>query len=246
MGNTAVAQSPGNDCGLTAVRLLLNDYERLLLTMSIGHPMRKLRLVLSALVIVCSPFTATAQVDFASSDVFLKATLEGGGRLSLEARGDLNGDGLDDWAGVIERRKTDSSSTSQLYVLLRLPQGGYRVAEKSKEEKIAGMGCCWVEDLKISRSSIYIQNNAKTAGTMEAATHQFKLHEGEWRLIGVRIFYLDVSSDASTETDMNLLTGSVIEKRQKGENKPMTKSRRKRFATHLLKDFDFFNGFGIG
>ena len=191
------------------------------------------------------PFTTAAQVDFASIDVFLKSTLEGGDRLGIEAKGDLNGDGLDDWAGVIERRKSNSSSTSQLYVLLRLPQGGYRVADESKEETIAGMGCCWVEDLKISRSSIYIQNNAKTAGTMEAATHQFKLYRGEWRLIGVRIFHLDIGSDASTETDVNLLTGSVIEKRQKGENKPMTKTHRKRFPTRLLKDFDFSNGFGI-
>ncbi|MET0621819.1 MAG: hypothetical protein ABW250_02455 [Pyrinomonadaceae bacterium] len=207
--------------------------------------MHALSLVLSAVVILWGPFNTVAQADFSSLDVFLKSTLEGEDRLSLEARGDLNGDGLDDWAGVIERRKADSSSTSQLYVLLRLPQGGYRVAEKSKEERIAGMGCCWVEDLKISRSSIYIQNNAKTAATMEAATHQFKLHRGEWRLIGVRIFYLDVGSDDSTETDMNLLTGSVVEKRQKGEHKPTTKSRRRRFATRLLKDFDFSNGFGV-
>lgn len=224
----------------------MNDYEKLLLTMSIANTMRKLCLALSTLIILWCPFTTSAQVDFASLDVFLKSTLEGEDRLSLAASGDLNGDGLEDWAGVIERRKSDSASTSQLYVLLRSPQGGYRVAVKSKEERIAGMGCCWVEDLKISRSSIYIQNNAKTAGTMEAATHQFKLYQGEWRLIGVRIFYLDVGSDASTETDMNLLTGSVIEKRQKGENEPMTKSRRKGFATHLLKDFDFSNGFGIG
>ena len=212
---------------------------------NIGNTMRKLCLVLPLLVILWCPFTTAAQVDFASVDGFLKSTLAGEDRLSLEAKGDLNGDGLEDWAGVIERRKSDASSTSQLYVLLRLPQGGYRVAEKSKEEQIAGMGCCWVEDLRISRSSIYVQNNAKTAGTMEAATHQFKLHQGEWRLIGVRVFHLEVSSDDSTETDMNLLTGSVIEKRQKGENKPTIKRRRQRFATHLLKDFNFSNGFGI-
>jgi hypothetical protein len=223
----------------------LNDYEKPLLTMSIGNLMRKLCFVISSLIVLSCPFTAAAQADFAGIDVFLKSTLKGEDRLSLEARGDLNGDGLEDWTGVLERRKSDSSSTTQLYVLLRLPQGGYRVAEKSKEEKIAGMGCCWVEDLKISRSSIYIQNNAKTAATMEAATHQFKLYQGKWRLIGVKIFYLEIDSDASTETDINLLTGSVIEKRQKGENKPLTKSRRKRFATYLLQDFDFFNGFGI-
>ncbi len=208
--------------------------------------MRKLCLVLPALVILSCPPAAAAQADFASIGDFRTSTLEGDDRLSLEARGDLNGDGLDDWAGVIERRKSDSPSTSQLYVLLRLPRGGYRVAERSKEAPIAGTGCCWVEDLKISRSSIYVQNNAKTGGTMEAATHQFKLHRGEWRLIGVRIFYLDLAADDSTETDMNLLTGSVIEKRQKGENKPAARTRRKRFAARLLKDFDFFNRFGVG
>jgi hypothetical protein len=36
----------------------------------------------------------------------------------------------------------------------------------------------------------------------------------------------------------------VIEKRQKGESKPITKSRRQKVSTHLLKDFDFSNGFG--
>ncbi len=43
---------------------------------------------------------------------------------------------------------------------------------------------------------------------------------------------------------MNLLTGSVIEKTRKGENKPMTIGRHKRFATYLLKDFEFFDVFG--
>ena len=80
---------------------------------------------------------------------------------------------------------------------------------------------------------------------MEAATHQFKLYKGEWRLVGLRIYYTDLAKDTSTETDMNLLTGAVIEKRQKGEGRPSTKRSRKRFTTSLLKDYDFSNGFGI-
>jgi hypothetical protein len=185
-------------------------------------------------------------VDFPSTDAFLKSTLKGEDRLNVEARGDLNGDGLEDWAGVIERKKSDSSRTSQLYVLLQLHQGGYRVAEKSKEEENSGTGCCYVESLDINRSSIYIQDNAKSGNTMEAATHQFKLYQGQWRLIGVRLHLVDVSSDASTETDLNLLTGSAIEKKQKGESKPVTRSRRQKIATYLLKDFDFDNWFGTG
>lgn len=206
--------------------------------------MRQLCLVLSALVILWCPFATASQADFSSTDAFLKSTLKGEDRLSLEARGDLNDDGLEDWAGVIERKRSDASSTSQLYILLRLREGGYRVAEKSKEEVNAGTGCCWVEDLEIRRSSVYIQNNAKTGSTMEAATHQFKLHKGEWRLIGLKIYYTDLSADTSTDTDMNMLTGSVIEKRQKGEGKPITRNRRQKISTYLLKDFDFSNGFG--
>jgi hypothetical protein len=214
------------------------------LTVSIGNTLRRLRLLLLALVILWSPLTAAAQGDFSSTDAFLKSTLKGEDKLSAEARGDLNGDGLEDWAGVILRQKPDSSQTYQLYVLLQSGRNAYRVAEKSKEAPVAGAGCCWVEDLRISRSSIYIQNNAKTASTMEAATHQFKLYKGEWRLVGVKIYYTDLSSEASTDTDMNLLTGEVIEKRQKGESKPATRRRRQKFSTHLLKNFDFYNGFG--
>lgn len=200
---------------------------------------------ISALIVLWCAIPATAQDEFPSSGAFVKSILKAKSDLSTEAKGDLNGDGLADWAGVVRREKGDFLSTYQLYVLLRSPGGGYRVAETSTEAEIPGMGCCWVEDLRIARSSIYIQNNAKTAATMEAATHQFKLHRGQWRLIGVRIYYIDHSTDISTETDVNLLTGLVIEKKQKGERRPTTTRRSKKFALRLLKDFDFLNGFGI-
>ena len=80
---------------------------------------------------------------------------------------------------------------------------------------------------------------------MEAATHQFKLYKNEWRLIGVKIYFVDHSTDMSTETDMNLLTGAVIEKKWRGERSLSTKQRKKVFGRFLLKDFDFFNGFGV-
>lgn len=209
--------------------------------------MRRHRLVLSTLVILWCPFTAASQVDLSNVDAFLKSTLKGEDRLDMDAKGDLNSDGLEDWAGVIERKKPDPSRTSQLYVLLQLRQGGYRVAEKSKEEEIAGTGCCYVESLEIRNSSIYIQNNTKTGNTMDATTHQFKLYQGKWRLIGIKTSLTDFNSDTYTDTDMNLLTGAVIEKRQKGdEGKPITRSLRKKFAISLLKNYDFDNWFGTG
>jgi hypothetical protein len=228
--------------------ILRGAYERKVVKvdagLKIGNTMNILGLILSTLVILWWPFATASQAEFSSIDAFLKANLKAEDKLSLEARGDLNGDGLEDWAGVIERQKSEHERTTQLYALLRLGQGGYRVAEKSQEEPISGAGCCWVEDLEITRSSVYIQNNAKDGDNMRTATHQFKLHQGEWRLIGVRITDLEISSDTSIETDMNLLTGAVIEKRQKGENKPLTKSRRQKFSASLLKDYDFSHTFG--
>jgi hypothetical protein len=185
------------------------------------------------------------QTGFPSVQAFLKQNLTGESSLSVEAKGDLNNDGREDWAGVILREQGDFNRTNQLYVLLRQPDGGFRVAEKSREEQIAGMGCCWVEDVKIDRSSIYIQNNAKTAVTMEAATHQFKFYKNQWRLVGVKIVYTNQSTDAASETAINFLTGAVIEKKWKGEDKPTIKRRKKKFGRFLLKDFDFFNGFGV-
>jgi hypothetical protein len=217
-----------------------------LLTLGIGNTVNHLRLVLPALFILWCPFSTSAQVEFSSIDAFLKSTLKGEDRLSVGAKGDLNGDRLKDWAGVIHRQQVDSSPTYQLYVLLRLRQGSYYVAEKSIEEEIPGAGCCWVENLEIRRSSIYIQNNAKTVSIMEAVTHQFKLYQGGWRLVGIRIHHTDFSPDAlaTIETDINLLTGSVIEKRREDDNKPVIKNQRKKYATYLLKDFDFSTRFG--
>lgn len=211
----------------------------------------KFCLILTVLVsfLFCpSTFAVAAQElppPFASPEAFLKTTLKTDDT-SVEARGDLNGDGLADWAGVIHRARPDFGSTDQLYVLLRVAPSGYRLAEKSTEAEIPGMGCCWLEDLSIRNGSIYVQNNAKTCCTMEAVTHQFKLYKGKWRLVGVRIYNTDTDpeSQMTTETDMNLLTGWVIETKTKDGRKPIPQRRRRRFSTHLLKDFDFLNQFG--
>jgi hypothetical protein len=209
--------------------------------------MRQLSLLISILAISWCPVATFAQTNFPDIDSFVKSLLKDQDRLSLKARGDLNSDGLEDWAGVIHRQTSDSAPTYQLYVLLRIRDGGYRVAEKSQQAEIPGMGCCWLEDLQIRRGSIYIQNNAKDASTMEAATHQFKLHRGKWRLVGLTIYLTDHSPEAlmTRDTEMNLLTGAVVEKKQKGDSKPVTQRRHKKFATYLLKDFDFSNSLGI-
>ena len=197
--------------------------------------------------LLCSCFSAFAQENFPSVDAFLKATLRDGEQLTNSAKGDLNGDATEDWVGVIHGRPEDGAPTYQLFLLVRGADGGYRIAAQTEKAEIAGMGCCWLEDLTIKRGSIYIQNNAKTAATMEAATHQFKWYKGEWRLVGVRIYLTDHTpgAESTTDTDMNVLTGLVIEKHQKGDHRPVSTRRTKKFVVAYLRDFDFSNGFGI-
>ena len=193
-----------------------------------------------------SCFSTFAQPSFGSIDAFLKDTLRAGGQLSTSAKGDLNGDATEDWVGVIHNRPEDGAPTYQLFVLLRGADGSYRIAAQTAKAEIPGMGCCWLEDLNIRRGSIFIQNNAKTAATMEAATHQFKWYKGEWRLVGVKIYFTDHTPGAemTTDTDMNVLTGLVIEKTQKGDKRPVSRRHTKKFPVAYLRDFDFLNGFG--
>ncbi|HEY5884448.1 MAG TPA: hypothetical protein VIT88_07155 [Pyrinomonadaceae bacterium] len=205
-----------------------------------------IRPVIITTLLLSSCFSTFAQNNFRNVDAFLKATLKNGEQLSSSAKGDLNGDGTEDWVGVIHGRPADESPTYQIFVLVRGSDGSYRLVAQTEKAEIPGMGCCWLEDLTIRRGSIYIENNAKTAATMEAATHQFKWYKGDWRLVGVKI-YLTVhtpGAESTTDTDMNVLTGLVIEKTQKGNNRPVSTRRTKKFLVAYLRDFDFFNGFG--
>jgi len=189
---------------------------------------------------------AIAETAFYDSiDAFKKETLKGTDSIELEAKGDLNGDGLQDWVGIIFRDKDGFPRKHQLYVLLQDPAHGYAFVASSSEAEVAGMGCCWVEDLNIKRASILIQNNVKTASSMEAATHQFKLYHGIWRLIGLTIYDVDLEKDQSIKTDINLLTGDVIQTEQSGNEKPVMAKRKIKPSVFLLKDYDFYNDFGI-
>ena len=189
---------------------------------------------------------SVSQETFPTTAAFAKSSLKSGDQLSSEARGDLNGDGLNDWVGVIRGQVPDESPTYQLFVLIAKPGGGFVVSERTQKAEIPGMGCCWLEDLQIRRGSIFVQNNAKTASIMEAATHQFKLYKDEWRLIGLTIYLTDHTPGATMtkDTEMNFLTGLVIEKTKKRNSRLRTSRSTRKFSIALLKDFDFSNGFG--
>ena len=130
-----------------------------------------------------------SQVHFKNDSAFLASVAGANADQSRVAKGDLNGDGRGDLAILLVSGDDLSDRTQKLVVLVQSANGLYSVAASSAITQSVGMGCCWVEWLEIKRGSIFIQNNAKTACNIEAATHQFKLHQGAWRLIGLKIIY---------------------------------------------------------
>ena len=96
--------------------------------------MNQHHLVASVLLILAFSAVATAQKNFSTLDAFKESVGGGKDSITVEATGDLNGDNLEDWAGVVHREKRDASRTYQLYVLLRQTQGSYQVAQTSREE----------------------------------------------------------------------------------------------------------------
>jgi hypothetical protein len=196
---------------------------------------------------VNAPMPATEK--FESVEAFLKATLKSGDSKELDAKGDLNGDGLADWAGLIQRKKEppfrendlETNQTVQLYVLLRRPQGNFVIAERSKESGSFGVGNLYFEDLSIERLSLYLQLNG---GARYNSISQFRLYKGEWRLVGWQ--ENEITSGPSDEVfkrfrkNRNLLTGSVIESRQTGDRTRVVKRYKKRFPRILLRDFDLY------
>jgi hypothetical protein len=182
---------------------------------------------------------------FSSVDDFLKKAAGKKGDEVVSAKGDLNGDGIEDSVVNVHRPAADYHS-DQLYILVRQgATGPFRIEVTNGEWQTAHNGCCWVEQIEIKNSSLYIQYNAKTHGTMEATTHQFKQYKGAWRLVGVRVFYLDIGRDTSITTDSNVLTGGVVITEEKGDRPTGVTTRRKKFRVSYLKDYDYNSAFGI-
>ena len=188
--------------------------------------------------------------EYSSIDEFLSANMSKlGSGVTASAKGDLNGDGLDDWAGVLWDTEFDflgGRQLSTLYVLLRDKKtGSYRVDGISDEAVILNSDCCNVEDLRIKNESVYLQINARRHDGIRVTTYQFKLHDRSWRLIGLRIYNVIAGDksrkDSAIETDMNLLTGDVIVSWYSGNKREERKRRKEKFEEFYLSGFEFGN-----
>jgi len=120
------------------------------------------------------------------------------------AEGDLNGDGLSDRAILTDE---GDAMTQQLYILLQTRDGGFLVAQKSKQNT----GYWQSVSISIEKGSLFV--NIEGMRPPSGAKHQFKFYRGTWRLIGLR--YSSVignTEDGGVATggfDWNVVTGDV-------------------------------------
>ena len=94
--------------------------------------------------------------------------------LEMSATGDVNGDGLKDWVGLI-LREGDPTSTRQLFILTQLPDGKYIVSEKSVGSEVGGNGSSEYNNLKIIKSSIYVHQLGRGYNNLQENIYQYKL-----------------------------------------------------------------------
>lgn len=162
----------------------------------------------------------------------------------LTARGDLNGDGKED-AAVVAITGSGGEKYRQLFVLVGDGAGQFALAASSAQALIPGAGCCWTESVTIERGGIYVENNAGTYFDTETAVHQFKLYKNTWRLVGVKISnWKSTEPEENTVRDTNVLTGRTNHSSKIVGQPERRWTTRQPTKIYLLRDYDFFNGFG--
>ena len=184
--------------------------------------------------------------SYKNAEDFIKSIPHASRSESLVAEGDLNSDNLKDYAIVVRTKLEGFERYNQLHILTQEKTGKFSLVISSKKSPVAGMGCCWVENIDINSGSIFLQNNAKTSCEIESSTHQFKLYRNTWRLIGLTIFnYQHCDEPQISETrDFNILTGNTIKSKQLDDGPKIYERMKLHPKKFLLKDFNFYNGFG--
>jgi len=183
---------------------------------------------------------------YAGAEEFLLSIPHASVNDSSIAMGDLNGDNRSDLAIVVQTEPEAFKRYNQLHVLMQDESGQYTHVISSKKSLISGMGCCWLESIEIKNGSIYLQNNAKTSCEMEMATHQFKLYQNTWRLIGLKIsnYHHCDEPQLLIVRDINILTGKIIDSKQVDDAPKVYEYKKFSPEEILLDDYDFFHGFG--
>ena len=189
-----------------------------------------------------------ASAEYNSMDDFLQQASLKNQKVIFHRTGDLNNDGLEDWAGILSKDKAEEAEEApliKLVVLIKLHSGHYAESASSMEVKdYYRFSPSSSFDFEIKNSSIYFSTSAHTCCVVYSSVYQFKLYNGVWRLVGKKTSSGNTFSgenpddDFSKEEDVNMLTGltisTVVRGNKKSEKRFINKTR-----VFLLKDFDF-------
>lgn len=157
--------------------------------------------------------------------------------------GDLNQDGLPDWAGVLKIQRSDGPYT-RIYVLQRAGSG---MAVTGRSKEIAFMDCagtCGVEMHAAKRGSFFVRQYGAGGWGKVGVMTQFSLRNNRWIAIGQRRTSVDGGLDVEETVDINLLTGQHVTSKvsggMSGTSSPptITKGVRRSGKPFSLETFD--------
>jgi len=158
------------------------------------------------------------------------------------ATGDLNNDGLEDWAGIIKIKRL-TGNFQQLYVLTRTTNNHLKFSEASMEVDYIDCGGSCSSEVSYESKSFYVTQASHNGVSNDSATTQFKFYKNKWRAIGLKTYRADFENDIETITDANLITGTYKSVWTKGalSGNPVPtvrKSGKSKPVIKLLKDLD--------
>ncbi|WP_369929468.1 hypothetical protein [Xanthomonas sp. NCPPB 2632] len=192
-----------------------------------------------ALGLACVAFAPTsrgagdsASLTYPSPEAALKAIYGSHLINKWEVRGDLDGDGQSDWAGVVAYEEADANRR-RLIILTRTKDGVYTVAAQSKPETEANSA---VEQLEINGKDLFVNFSYGGGEHPYIWVSQVRLYRGQWRVIGTKTTSFDVDDTKSIVEDTNLLTGNKITSYMDGKRTLRVERSKISDTTNLLED----------
>mgnify|MGYP006957850517 FL=1 len=214
---------------------------------------------ITSLVALLWTLSASADPDqkyYASVRAYLDALPRSDRPFSDGAYGDLAGAGRQDWVGIVRfsrPRPEGGSDPEQDYeriiILTQASNGAY--LEAAKSTPIDVYPTFGFNKVRIANRSAYVSSGSAWHECGYSETHQFKLYQGKWRLIGVKFQQggLTEAEDGSTgqdaaEFDRNVITGNVTAKLTRFNQKPVERHFRVKPQVILLDDLAPGEAFG--
>lgn len=161
----------------------------------------------------------------------------------MQAKGDLNKDGIDDLAIVIEAEKVRKDEAPSRALLIAFGNGDKQYSLSIIADKAilkSDQGGVWVDPLEgisVDRGSVVIRFYGGS-NFRWYSRYRFRFQDNDWYLIGATIGSNYTGNMTSKEEDYNLLTGDyVIKETDESNNSKTTKGKKEKPNFLRLKDF---------